>query len=51
MKKLFNYMIAALILSSCGNSGNGELVGVSKREKFYQPDPFGMARSEERRVG
>ena len=43
MKKLLNYLIAALILSSCGNSGNGELVGVSKREKFYQPDPFGMA--------
>ncbi len=43
MKKVFNYIIAALILSSCGNSGNGELVGVSKREKFYQPDPFGMA--------
>ena len=32
-----------MILDSCSNSGNGELVGVRKKSKgFYQPDPYGM---------
>ncbi|MCX6234906.1 MAG: SUMF1/EgtB/PvdO family nonheme iron enzyme [Bacteroidetes bacterium] len=43
MKKLFFYSVVLLILSSCGNSGNGELIGVQKRPRFYQPDPYGMA--------
>lgn len=42
MKKLFLFFIVLAILSSCKNTGNGELIGVSKRPKFYQPDPYGM---------
>ena len=42
MRNLFLFVISILILSSCANSGNGELVGVKERPKFYQPDPYGM---------
>ncbi|MCD4724474.1 MAG: formylglycine-generating enzyme family protein [Bacteroidales bacterium] len=46
MKKLPFYLallIALIILDSCSNSGNGELVGVRQKSKhFYQPDPYGM---------
>lgn len=36
-------LISAGIISSCSNSGNGELVGVSRKTRpFFQPDPFGM---------
>ncbi len=45
MKKLVFLLIITLsvYLISCNNSGNGELVGVSRKSKpFYQPDPFGM---------
>ncbi|MEA3505128.1 MAG: SUMF1/EgtB/PvdO family nonheme iron enzyme [Bacteroidota bacterium] len=42
MKKLFGYLTILVFLASCGNSGNGELIGVQKRAKFYQPDPYGM---------
>jgi gliding motility-associated lipoprotein GldK len=31
-----------LALTGCGGSGNGELTGVLHREKWYQPDPYGM---------
>lgn len=31
-----------LLMWSCGNSGNGELIGVQNRSVFYQPDPYGM---------
>jgi gliding motility-associated lipoprotein GldK len=43
MKKLLFISLLAIIMGSCKNSGNGELTGVLKREKFYQPDPYGMA--------
>ena len=43
MKKLLCISLIALLFASCRNSGNGELIGVQNREKFYQPDPFGMA--------
>jgi len=43
MKKLLSISLIALLFASCHNSGNGELIGVQNREKFYQPDPFGMA--------
>jgi len=43
MKRLFFYLLILVILGSCGNSGNGELIGVQKRPDFYQPDPYGMA--------
>ncbi len=42
MKKLFFFLILLAIFSSCSNTGNGELIGVSDRSKFYQPDPYGM---------
>ena len=47
MKKLLLYLVvlftSASFLSSCSNSGNGELVGVARKTRpFYQPDPFGM---------
>lgn len=43
MKKLLLISLLAITLSSCKNTGNGELTGVQRREKFYQPDPYGMA--------
>lgn len=43
MKKLLLLSLIAITLSSCKNTGNGELTGVQRREKFYQPDPYGMA--------
>jgi len=42
MKKLLLFSLVALVLVSCRNTGNGELIGVQNRERFYQPDPFGM---------
>ncbi len=42
MKKLFFFLFLLAIFSSCSNSGNGELIGVDNRGKFYQPDPYGM---------
>ena len=42
MKKLLFFLAILIIISSCSNSGNGELVGVDDRPKFFQPDPYGM---------
>ena len=43
MKRLILYMLVILFFASCGNTGNGELVGTRKKSKpFYQPDPYGM---------
>ncbi len=42
MKKLLCISLVALLFASCRNTGNGELIGVQNRERFYQPDPFGM---------
>ncbi|MCF8296710.1 MAG: formylglycine-generating enzyme family protein [Saprospiraceae bacterium] len=42
MKNLILYLVILIFLGSCGNSGNGELIGVQDREDWYQPDPFGM---------
>lgn len=42
MRKLLVLSALAAILWGCGNSSNGELVGVQDRPKFYQPDPYGM---------
>ena len=30
------------ILTGCGQSSGGELVGVGRSGSFYEPDPFGM---------
>ncbi|MFZ4771985.1 MAG: gliding motility-associated lipoprotein, partial [Ferruginibacter sp.] len=42
MKKLLCISLIAILLASCSNNGNGELIGVQNRGTFYQPDPFGM---------
>lgn len=31
-----------VVLSGCGKSGNGELVGVQRRGSFFEPEPYGM---------
>lgn len=43
MKRLFFFLLVIVVLGSCRNTGNGELIGVEKRPRFYQPDPYGMA--------
>ncbi|MDG5800895.1 SUMF1/EgtB/PvdO family nonheme iron enzyme [Marinilabiliaceae bacterium ANBcel2] len=43
MKKVLGLnLVLLMILSGCGNAGNGELVGVQRRASFYEPDPHGM---------
>ena len=42
MKKIFLFITIALVLSSCGGGNRGQLVGTQGREKWYQPDPYGM---------
>lgn len=43
MKKVLALSVIIItILSGCGQSGNGELVGVSRGGSFYEPDPYGM---------
>jgi len=43
MKKLLFLFSVVLLLASCGNSNQGELVGMRKSSKtFNQPDPYGM---------
>jgi formylglycine-generating enzyme required for sulfatase activity len=43
MKKLLALsVIVVTVLSGCGKSGGGELVGVSRKAAFYEPDPYGM---------
>ena len=43
MKKLLFVFSVVLLLTACGNSNQGELVGVRRSNKtFNQPDPYGM---------
>jgi len=42
MKNLVLVSIIAIILSSCGGSGSGELIGVQKRQTWNPTDPYGM---------
>src|SRR5574344_1857517 len=42
MKNIFVFAALLVILSSCGGSGNGELVGVSRGSSFFEPTPYGM---------
>ena len=45
MKQLFflGIISAILLLTSCHKGGNGELTGVQKRGKYFEPSPLGMA--------
>ncbi|HPE34930.1 MAG TPA: SUMF1/EgtB/PvdO family nonheme iron enzyme [Bacteroidales bacterium] len=43
MNKLLFFLLIGIILSSCKNTGNGELIGVQQRPTFSQPDPYGMS--------
>ncbi|NJM14063.1 MAG: SUMF1/EgtB/PvdO family nonheme iron enzyme [Bacteroidales bacterium] len=43
MKKFASlFLLLAVIISSCGSYSNGELMGVQGRNKYFEPDPFGM---------
>lgn len=42
MKNLVIVSIIAIVLSSCGGSGSGELIGVQKRQTWNPTDPYGM---------
>lgn len=42
MNKTLLIFAAGIILVSCRNTGNGELIGVTNRPTFSQPDPYGM---------
>lgn len=43
MKKVkFLILFLAVLASSCGNYGNGELTGVPDRERWFTTDPYGM---------
>ena len=42
MRNLFVLGLLAIIISSCSNSGNGELIGVQNRPVWNPTDPYGM---------
>ena len=43
MKKVLALSVFIItIMTGCGSSGGGELVGVATRGAFYEPDPYGM---------
>ena len=42
MKNIIVFALSLLLLSSCGGTGNGELVGVSRGANFFEPSPYGM---------
>jgi len=42
MKNIILVSSIIALLSACGNSGNGELIGVQKRQVWNPTDPYGM---------
>jgi len=42
MKNIIVFALTLLLLCSCGGTGNGELVGVSRDANFFEPNPYGM---------
>lgn len=42
MKQILFFGLIITILSSCGNSGNGELIGTQDRAPWQPTDPYGM---------
>jgi formylglycine-generating enzyme required for sulfatase activity len=44
MKKvLLSALVTTVILSGCGSSNTGELIGVQGRERYFEPEPLEMA--------
>ena len=41
-KKIILLASVVALLSACGGSGNGELIGVQKRQIWNPTDPYGM---------
>ncbi len=39
---LFAVTLAAVILTGCGRAPSGELIGVEGRQRWHEPDPYGM---------
>jgi sulfatase modifying factor 1 len=42
MKNIILVSLIVALLSACGGSGNGELIGVQKRQVWNPTDPYGM---------
>lgn len=42
MKRLLYIGLIAALLTACGSTSEGELIGVQGRVVWYQPDPYGM---------
>ena len=42
MKKVIGLSLLIGLISSCGSVNNGELTGVPGRDKYSEPNPFGM---------
>lgn len=42
MKKVLGLSLLLALISSCGSVNDGELTGVPGREKYSEPNPFGM---------
>ena len=40
---LLSALVTTLILTGCGSSNTGELIGVQGREKYFEPEPLEMA--------
>jgi len=43
MRQILIFLVIVVALTGCGNSGNGELLGVQGRPEFYHSDPYGMS--------
>lgn len=42
MRNVAFYAAAAMLITGCSGTNNGELVGVERGAQFYEPDPYGM---------
>ncbi|MBE6341219.1 MAG: gliding motility-associated lipoprotein [Bacteroidales bacterium] len=42
MRNIIVCAFVLLLMSSCGGTGTGELVGVSQAGEFFEPSPYGM---------
>ena len=42
MEKFFYSLLVIVILTGCGSTDHGELIGIEDREQWYPSDPYGM---------